>query len=504
MAEPVVADILAKIKKRRSRHAGIGIASDYVSTIGACFGQEGAERFFGMGSDRQWAEALKDSQGKLVYRDDDMKVIEVKSNLAAASKQRKYPTRKPGRKDEGEDGNTGLTPGACMEFDCVLTTAKRDRDRDILEPGGARVDPYMPLLWQHVPMSPIGKMLKVVSQDENEVIVRCAIADNAFGRDVAQLVEFGALRISHGFVPTKFEPIEEDENADPWMQGWHVLEFDVLEVSVVSIPSNTDAVITGFSRGKLHHPLVKSWAQAVSQKRPTTVPVGGKPMTQPIEVHVHLGDDLAAKAKAKKDGDEPEKEEGDEQEQKMEVSELASLGRVHLMLEQLAAMEGLPDEALTLCNQAKAELEATMNGGEEEEADDDGKEPEQPVDKDEEEEEEEEEKEGEEEEDKDEDDDAEPKDPQQMVNRDEEDAEDKDEEDDDEEKDGDDDVEPGDDEGRADEKGYDLADDLFHSALSKFKNAPPVAKKAAPKSAPKGTPKSGKSGKGKTAPKKGK
>jgi len=461
MAELTVADILAKVGKRKSRHVGIGIASDYVSTIGACFGTEGAERFFGMGSDRQWAQALKESQGKLVYRQEDMKVTGVKSKLLIA-KQRKYPTRKPSRKED--DAAPTVTAGACMEFDCVLTSKKRDRDRDILEPSGARVDPSMPLLWQHIPMQPIGKLVKVITQDEEQVVVRCAIADNAFGRDVAQLVEFGALRISHGFVPTKFEPIEEDENADPWMQGWHVLEYDVLEVSTVSIPSNTDAVITGFSRGKLHHPLVKSWAQAVSRERPTMVPVGDVKMTQPINVHVHLGDDAAAKLKAKKDDDETPKEGEEETEEKMEVSELASLGRVHLMIEQAMKVDGLPEEASDLLGQALGELEAAMNGEEEE-----GEETEEETN----EEETEEEKEGE--------DDEDGKEPHQYVMEDEDTEEEKegeDEDDDEDEEKGE--VTPDDSEGRADEdeeKGYDVASDLFASALAKHRNGTKTAPK---------------------------
>lgn len=460
---PEVADILAKIQKRKSRHVGIGIASDYVSTIGACFGTEGAERFFGMGSDRQWAQALKDSQHKLVFRHEDMKVTGVTSKLLIA-KQRKYPTRRGGKKED--DAAPTVTAGACMEFDCVLTSKKRDRDRDILEPSGARVDPSMPLLWQHIPMQPIGKLIKVITQDEEQVVVRCAIADNAFGRDVAQLVEFGALRISHGFVPTKFEPIEEDENAEPWMQGWHVLEYDVLEVSTVSIPSNTDAVITGFSRGKLHHPLVKSWAQAVSRERPTMVPTGGEvKMTQPINVHVHLGDDVA-KLKGRKEDDETQKEGEEETEEKMEVSELASLGRVHLMIEQTMKIDGLPEEASNLLGQALGELEAAMNGEEEEGEEEAEGETEETS-----EEETEEEKE----------DDEDGKEPHQYVMEEDE-AEEEKEGEDDEDEDEKEGVTPDDSEGRADEdeeegKSYDVADDIFQSALKKHRTGTKTAPK---------------------------
>ena len=46
-----------------------------------------------------------------------------------------------------------------------------------------------------------------------------------------------------------------------------------MEVSLVSIPANTDAVITAFSQGKLHTPLVKSWARKYYDDRPVQVPV---------------------------------------------------------------------------------------------------------------------------------------------------------------------------------------------------------------------------------------
>ncbi len=137
--------------------------------------------------------------------------------------------------------------GIVLTFDAVVTSKRRDRDGDVLEPAGARIDPCCPLLWQHDPTRPIGRLLDVTRQDEQAVEARFAIADTPLGREAAKLVRFGSLRISHGFQPTKFEPLDEGGEADPFDQGWHVLEYDVLEVSLVSIPSNVDAVISGYA-----------------------------------------------------------------------------------------------------------------------------------------------------------------------------------------------------------------------------------------------------------------
>jgi len=164
---------------------------------------------------------------------------------------------------------------SAMEFDAIITTNRVDRDGDILEPKGAIPDPAMPLLWQHIPMEPIGKLLKISQQNSKRVKGRFAIADTPLGRDAAELVEFGALRISHGFIPTDFEERKngKKDDANGEFLGWHITAYEIIEVSLVSVPSNTDAVVTAFSRQKLHHPAVKQWASTLNDERPVMVPV---------------------------------------------------------------------------------------------------------------------------------------------------------------------------------------------------------------------------------------
>jgi hypothetical protein len=156
-----------------------------------------------------------------------------------------------------------------LEFDGVLTSTRRDRDGDVLETKGAEVDPLMPLLWQHIPMQPVGKFMGLLHRSDELLPCHFGICDVPLGRDAAVLVEYGALRLSHGFTPVEFEPIKDKDSP-----GWRVKRFKIREASLVSIPSNEDAEITAFSRGKLFHPLIKGHAELLFKGRSRSVVSG--------------------------------------------------------------------------------------------------------------------------------------------------------------------------------------------------------------------------------------
>lgn len=230
-------ELLQSLLVREASRWGIRRAADYLATFGTAP--------VGVDSPELWQQALKDAASKLVYADEDMNVLDDKAAGFSLEK----------------------TPKALLDFACVLTSTRKDRDGDILESSGAELDPAMPLLWQHMPIQPIGKMVKTLKQSAANVQVQAAIADTALGRDATTLTEFRALRLSHGFKALEAEPIKGATH------GWHVKRFNVYEMSLVSIPSNVDGVITAFSREKLHHPLVKAWAKSYADARPTTVSV---------------------------------------------------------------------------------------------------------------------------------------------------------------------------------------------------------------------------------------
>jgi HK97 family phage prohead protease len=249
------------IKSLSERHAtdrwGIGIAAHYVKSVCPLFdcGDLSPAKAFSLADPSMWVKELEDAAKRLTYCDPVMADPD-------------YITK------SFREG-TEIASGAVAEFDCVVTSRRKDRDGDVLEASGMVVDKNSPLLWQHIQLQPIGKHLTVISQDEDRIVSKLAIADTAMGRDAAVLAKFGALRISQGFRPTKLEPIEIVKNAkgQEVVKGWHVKQGEIMEISLVSIPANTDAVITAFSQNKLHAPLVKSWAKQYFDARPVQIPV---------------------------------------------------------------------------------------------------------------------------------------------------------------------------------------------------------------------------------------
>lgn len=243
-------DILESLKTRSAGSRwGIGVAAWYLKGL----------------PHELWQKESDDPTTRLTYCDEAMADVE-------------YITKSI---KDGPD----ITPGAVLEYDCVLTSRRRDRDGDILEPKGMDIDERMPLLWQHIQTSPIGKHVKVLEQSDSVVRCKFAIADTELGRDAATLVRFGALRKSHGFKPIEFRPAEVAKAADgrETVRGWHVLKGAVMEGSLVSIPSNLDGNIyavyekefdglcTAFSRGQLQNEHVKAWAKSLYDRRPTIV-----------------------------------------------------------------------------------------------------------------------------------------------------------------------------------------------------------------------------------------
>lgn len=244
---------LTAVKGRTDRISkkGLRLASDYLSGVRSCLGNDACSCKLPDMDGADWTKALAEAEQKLVFVDDSPLIFK-SSDFAILEK----------------------TPGAVADFAATLTTSTKDRDRDVLESAGAELDVKMPLLWMHMPFQPMGKMVAKLHQDTKSVKVHYAIADTPLGNDGAVLAEFGALRMSHGFVPKKFEPLPGDD-------GYHVKEFYIYEGSLVSIPANPEAEILALSRGKLFHPIVKLHAQKLWDAAPKSVVSGFVP-TPPL------------------------------------------------------------------------------------------------------------------------------------------------------------------------------------------------------------------------------
>lgn len=251
---------------------GIGLASSYLKT----FAGDGYGPYRG----KDWDAQLRAAESKLVYGDNSTVVIGG-SVPPSGQKESRPIFGKPLAK-----GVMDGTPGSIMDFEGILTSARKDRDGDELDPAGGEVDPRMPLLWQHLPEHPIGKMVQVVSQNELAIEIHAALADVPMARDAATLVEFGALRLSHGFQPIEFEPLDSKAAETG---GWKVKRYTIMEASLVSVPSNTDSVVLAYSRQKLHCPLVKRWAGELFHARPAQVTSGWSPEAPADQVEVKIG-----------------------------------------------------------------------------------------------------------------------------------------------------------------------------------------------------------------------
>ena len=276
VAAPKVEELFESIRERKTLDAfGIGVASAYVGAMGSCLDGAGLcpANIFKLAAGNRWQKELEDSVSRLVYSDESTVVFEKSIR-------------------EGTD----ISAGAVLEYDCVLSSKRQDRDRDIVEQkGGLELDPRSPGLWQHIQLSPVGKMVRLIEQTELFTKCRFAIADTELGRDAATLVKFGALRKSIGFKANEFSPLEIVKNAEgrDVVRGWHIKKSLGLEGSLVSIPANADANVlavyakefdglaTAFSRDSLKEPLVKHWAKGIYDLRPVQVAGADIPAAAP-------------------------------------------------------------------------------------------------------------------------------------------------------------------------------------------------------------------------------
>lgn len=202
---------------------------------------------------------IKEAARKLTFASPDM-VVEEKATS--------------GFKDLVPDG-VKIPDNTLMVIRHVLTSTKEDRDGDVLETKGADLDPKSPLLWQHMHTMPIGKVLGEVGRTRNKLTVASAIIElgNPIAADAAKLVEADVLRFSHGFRAVDWE--ERKDESGNITGGFLIKQFEIMEASLVSVPSNTDAEIQAFATAKMHSDffkaIQKSYMQGIMESKPAQV-----------------------------------------------------------------------------------------------------------------------------------------------------------------------------------------------------------------------------------------
>jgi HK97 family phage major capsid protein/HK97 family phage prohead protease len=151
----------------------------------------------------------------------------------------------------------------------IASTPKTDRVGDIVESKGAQYTLPMPLLWQHRSDEPIGHVIKVdVTDDGIEIEAQVQrydepgelknLLDKAWGMIKTELVK--GLSIG-------FRAIEQSDIKGTW--GYRFTKWDWLELSVVTIPANSEASIqTIKSLFEMKAPVQKTAASGIVVKLP--------------------------------------------------------------------------------------------------------------------------------------------------------------------------------------------------------------------------------------------
>jgi HK97 family phage prohead protease len=135
--------------------------------------------------------------------------------------------------------------------------------------------PSPKLLWQHDVGEPLGKVISL-REDERGLFGEFKISRTTRGQDAYQLLKDGALdSMSIGYIPA-----DQEFTGDGVRQ---LKAVDLLEISVVSIPMNEEALITSIKSAARHVPPhrviaeLKAWiveleASAASDGVPSTTP----------------------------------------------------------------------------------------------------------------------------------------------------------------------------------------------------------------------------------------
>lgn len=256
-------DLLTLINLRQKQAAefnyGIQTADRYVSTLATCVGSDLCYRY-GSTKSASFNDALKRAGRTLTYSNPDMQLKDV------------YTEQMP----EGIE----IPKHALMVFKHILTTPRKDRDGDILRTKGARPDPSMLMLWQHVHTLPIGKSLGVAEHTDKQLVMYSAIVDvNELAQDAAVMIANKMGRFSHGFKALEFSAIKD--KAEPGKtsggKGFDVTRFEIMEESLVSVPANVDAetleVYLDLIEGeKLTSSIMKSYGKKLRSTRSDRFP----------------------------------------------------------------------------------------------------------------------------------------------------------------------------------------------------------------------------------------
>lgn len=282
--------LLEAVGQRQAKNTefgyGILTADRYIKNVREAVGLDCCYKFAATRT-VSWDDVMRKAARTLVYSNPDMVTEEIEYSKRAGSSLKQY-----------ED--IELPKNCLMVFRHVLTTPRKDRDGDVLRTKGAKVDPKLLLLWNHVHTIPVGKMLQVAEHNEKKLsLISCIVDELPMAHDCAVMIDNGMGRFSHGFRAIQFNKIKARDGSEAG--GFDVTDFEIMEASLVTVPSNTDAeveeVMLGLVEGgKLTSPLMKEYGRSIRAKRPDRISL-------PIDLKITLnGKEIEPEEKANPQG----------------------------------------------------------------------------------------------------------------------------------------------------------------------------------------------------------
>jgi len=171
-----------------------------------------------------------------------------------------------------------------------ISTNIPDRDEDILEPQGVKLENYRAnpcVLFAHnYENLPVGRSVReTVYPDYIESEVE--FAPTEFAQDVRKLCEGGFLRAaSVGFIGHKFEPIEGSK------YGKRYTEWELLEWSVVPVPSNFGSLIQNAKSKGVNLDAMEKELSQLEQKAGAAISAKNRAMMEEAMGHMQMAMDM--------------------------------------------------------------------------------------------------------------------------------------------------------------------------------------------------------------------
>jgi len=159
----------------------------------------------------------------------------------------------------------------------VASDATPDRVGDVMVPEGCQLDSFRKnpiVLFDHDHAKPVGRAdVSVANYRVMALITFAADGVSAIADEVCRLAKAGILNaVSVGFGPIKREPIKGG--------GWRHIEWDLMELSIVTVPANPSALVMqrGMGTGRMLGPAPALQFKGKSQTEPQgaspDIPVG--------------------------------------------------------------------------------------------------------------------------------------------------------------------------------------------------------------------------------------